>query len=122
MRCLIMSVVSPRSGAGQFARGAALFACLTLGWIYPLQAGDKEVVKTTENGAAVEEETTEYKNWIELGIGGLSVHGDAAQFKQEHRVSGDIFGGIEDMHIEQAIGKKGQLTIDGHAIFDNNDY
>lgn len=117
-----MSVVSRRSGTGRFARGAALFACMTLGGSYPLQAGDKEVVKTTDNGTAVEEETTEYKNWIELGIGGLSVHGDAAQFKQEHRISGDIFGGIEDMHLEQAIGKKGQLTIDGHAIFDNHDY
>ena len=122
MRHLKVSAVCCRSRAGHFARGAALFACMTLGGGYPLQAGDKEVAKTTENGTAVEEETTEYKNWIELGIGGLSVNGDAAQFKQEHRISGDIFGGIEDMHFEQSVGKKGQLTVDGHAIFDNHDY
>jgi hypothetical protein len=116
-----MSTVCPRSGAARFARGAALCACIALGGSYPLHAGDKEVVKT-ETAAATEEEEPDFKNWIELGIGGLSVNGDAAQFKQEHRISGDIFGGISDLHLEQAVGKKGQLTIDGHAIFDNHDY
>jgi hypothetical protein len=121
MRDLIMSAVCPRSGAARFARGAALYACIALGGSYPLHAGDKEVVKT-ETAAATEEEEPDFKNWIELGIGGLSVNGDAAQFKQEHRISGDIFGGISDLHLEQAVGKKGQLTIDGHAMFDNHDY
>ena len=121
MRHLIMSAVRPRSRAGRLARGAALFACIALGGSYPLNAGDKEVVKT-ETAAATEEEEPDFKNWIELGIGSLSVNGDAAQFKQEHRISGDIFGGISDLHLEHAIGKKGQLTIDGHAIVDNHDY
>jgi hypothetical protein len=82
-----------------------------------LRAGDNKV---TENGATVAEEETS-KNWIELGIGGINVSGDDAQFKQEHHRSGDVFGGIEDMHYEREIGK-GTLTIDGHAIFDNHDY
>jgi hypothetical protein len=85
----------------------------------PIRAGE---TKVTENGTVTEEEEPAFKNWIELGLGGLSISGDAAQFKQEHRISGDLFGGIEDMHYEQAVGKKGQLTIDGRAIFDNNDY
>ncbi len=76
--------------------------------------------KATES-AATEEEAPEYKNWVTLGIGGLIINGDAAQFKQEHRMSGDVFGGIEDMHWEQSIGKA-TLSVDGHAIFDNDDY
>ena len=71
---------------------------------------------------ATEEQTPEYNNWIELGIGGNIINGDAAQFKQEHRISGDIFGGIQDLHLERTIGKNGTLTVDGHAIFDNHDY
>ena len=73
-------------------------------------------------GATTEEQTEEYKNWVTLGIGGLITHGDTAQFNQEHRISGDVFGGIEDLHYEQTVGKNGTLAVDGHAIFDNNDY
>ncbi|MEY2518899.1 MAG: hypothetical protein QOF24_658 [Verrucomicrobiota bacterium] len=96
----------------------ALACAATLG-TYPVRAGE---TKITENGTATEEEAPEYKNWIELAIGSVSVRGDEAQFKQEHRISGDIFGGIQDLHLEQSVGKKGQLTVDGHAIFDNHDY
>jgi hypothetical protein len=96
----------------------ALVCAAALG-TYSVRAGE---TKVTENGTATEEEAPDYKNWIELGIGGVSVRGDEAQFKQEHRMSGDIFGGIQDLHLEQSVGKKGQLTVDGHAIFDNRDY
>lgn len=63
---------------------------------------------------------TEYTNWFNLETGGVLTHGDAAQFKQEHRMS-DVFGGIEDMHFENAMGKA-QFTIDARAIFGNDDY
>jgi hypothetical protein len=96
-----------------------LAGILTLALTCSLHAGE---TKVNENGTAIEEETAAGKNWIELGIGGVNIAGDDAQFKQEHRMSGDVFGGIEDLHFEQAIGKKGQLTVDGHAIFDNHDY
>jgi hypothetical protein len=76
--------------------------------------------KATAGPAAAEEEP-EYKNWINLGMGGLIINGDAAQFKQEHRMSGDVYGGIEDMHLERSLGKA-TLSIDGRAIFDNDDY
>jgi hypothetical protein len=36
-------------------------------------------------------------------------------------MSGDIYGGIEDMHLEHSFGKA-TFSIDGHAIFDNHDY
>ena len=70
-----------------------------------------------------EEQPNEYKNWIELGIGGVITDGDRAQFEQEHRRPGDeVFGGIQDLHYEQTIGKDVQLVLDGRAIFDTNDY
>lgn len=98
----------------------AVFCCAFALGAYSVRAGDNKAT-VTENGTAKEEEDTT-KNWIELGIGGVNVAGDDAQFKQEHRMSGDVFGGIQDMHIEREIGKKGTLTVDGHAIFDNHDY
>lgn len=107
-----------------------LAACLVLAANCPLVAGNTPDGDATPSEgkdgkaaatAATEEETPDYKNWIDLGIGGLIIHGDAAQFKQEHRMSGDVFGGIEDMHLERSIGKA-TLSIDGRAIFDNDDY
>jgi len=79
--------------------------------------------KSTTTGEATEEQSEEYKNWIELGVGGVTLDGDRAQFEQEHRLPGNhIFGGIEDLHYEKAIGSDAQLVLDGHAIFDTNDY
>jgi hypothetical protein len=107
---------------------AALFVCAVVGINHPLRGG------VTANGVATpdeksttsattEEQTEESKNWIELGIGGVIVDGDRAQFEQEHRRPGDeVFGGIQDLHYEQTIGKDVQLLLDGHAIFDTNDY
>ena len=78
-----------------------------------LRAGEttdgKAVTTTTE-------ETPEYKNWIELGIGGTIVNGDNAQFEQEHRLPGDTaYGGIQDLHFEGPLGKDGLFSVDGHA-------
>ena len=105
----------------RFAGVFIFLTCATLLGPYSLRAGETSDAKST-TPPATEEESPDYKNWIELGIGGLHTSGDAAQFKQEHRISGDIFGGIEDLHYETAVGKKGQFSIDGHAIFDNDDY
>jgi hypothetical protein len=99
---------------------AAGLVCATMLALPSLRGGDNKA-PVTENGTTTAEEDTT-KNWIELGIGGANIAGDDAQFKQEHRISGDVFGGIEDMHLEREIGKKGTLTIDGRAIFDNHDY
>ncbi|HJW39268.1 MAG TPA: hypothetical protein VJ420_11695 [Candidatus Udaeobacter sp.] len=85
-----------------------------------LRAGEttdgKAVTTTTE-------ETPEYKNWIELGIGGVITNGDRAQFEQEHRLpGGQVYGGIQDLHFEQTFDKNGLFSIDGHALWDFNDY
>jgi hypothetical protein len=78
--------------------------------------------KDGKSTAAAPEQETEYKNWIELGIGGVITHGDTAQFEQEHHTPGDqVYGGITDMHYEHGVGEA-TLTIDGHALWDINDY
>src|ERR1017187_6983724 len=107
----------PRS----LARTIVLLMCAAMFAGHSLRAGEASDAKSQASTPTTEEEP-DYKNWIELGIGGLSINGDAAQFKQEHRMSGDVFGGIQDLHYEQEVGKKGQLSIDGHAIAGNHDY
>ena len=73
--------------------------------------------------ATTEGQTEEYKNWIELGIGGVITSGDRAQFEQEHRLPGDQpYGGIQDLHFEGPLGKDGLFSVDGHALWDFNDY
>ena len=80
----------------------------------------------TTDGKAVTtttEEAPEYKNWIELGIGGVITSGDRAQFEQEHWLPGDQpYGGIQDLHFEGPLGKDGLFSVDGHALWDFNDY
>ena len=72
---------------------------------------------------ATEEQPEEYKNWIEIAMGGVITSGDRAQFEQEHRLPGDqVYGGIQDLHFEGTIGKNVQFSLDGHALWDFNDY
>lgn len=109
----------------------AFSVCALICVTYSARAGDSDGKSTlptsTSDGksplptSTTEEQPEEYKNWIELGIGGLIINGDSAQFKQEHRMSGDVFGGIQDLHFEESKGKT-TFTVDGHAIWDNNDY
>src|SRR5215467_13312259 len=98
-----------------------LALCLCTGIITVTHADEtngKSPIATT-----TEEPPEEYKNWIELGFGGVTLDGDRAQFEQEHRLPGNqVFGGIEDLHYEQAIGSDAQFVLDGRAIFDTNDY
>jgi hypothetical protein len=79
--------------------------------------------KASATGETTEEQPEEAKNWIELGFGGVTLDGDRAQFEQEHRLPGNsVYGGIEDLHYERAIGSDAQLLFDGQARFDTNDY
>src|SRR5438046_1471195 len=95
--------------------------CLCAGAVTIVRADGTDA--TSNATAATDEQPEEDKNWIELGIGGVILDGDRAQFEQEHRLPGNhVFGGIEDLHYEQAIGSDAQLVLDGHAIFDTNDY
>jgi hypothetical protein len=86
-----------------------------------VRAGETSDGKATT--ATTEEQPEEYNNWIELGIGGVITSGDRAQFEQEHRLPGDQpYGGIQGLHYEHTFGKDTTLTVDGHAIWDTNDY
>ncbi len=106
-------------------RTFAFLICLFLSTNIPLHAGEP-VPKTNADGKAVPGETPAeeptYNNWIELSVGGLITNGDTALFEQQHHVSGDVFGGIHDLHYEQTVDKNGQFSIDGHAIIDTGDY
>lgn len=63
-----------------------------------------------------------YNNWIEFGVGGFFVDGNRGQFQQNRRTSGDAFGGIQDFHYQQDLGKGTSLVTDGRALFDEEDY
>ena len=107
--------------AGRIGRNLRLLVCAAVCATYSLRAGETTDGKSTTSVAA--EETPEYKNWIELGIGGTIVHGDNAQFEQEHRLPANTaYGGIQDLHFEGPLGKDGLFSVDGHAIWDTNDY
>lgn len=107
---------------------AAVFAGLGL-WAGPGFAGSEPAPVTSEKAVTSEKgaetpvtEEPALNNWVELGMGYNWVNGDGAQFQQRMGLPRDSFyGGIEDLHMEGALGK-GQLTLDGRAIFDNGDY
>ncbi|MEI6073644.1 MAG: hypothetical protein WCS31_17810 [Verrucomicrobiae bacterium] len=83
---------------------------------HSLLAGDAQKIVTPP----VEEEPV-FTNWINMSIGGLIMKGEQAQFQAQHPIRGPIFGGIDDMHLETTLGKA-MVTLDGHAIFAENDY
>src|SRR5688572_12245821 len=77
-----------------------------------------------ENAKTEEPAKTEadYRNWFDVSVGGNFVRGNKASFKQRHQLPQDFYGGVDEFHYEQDLGKKGLLEIDGHGIFDNEDY
>ncbi len=93
----------------------ALCACVAMAGAAPLWAGEasKNIVKT-------EEDT--FNNWVDVGVGGALYKGNKAQGQQRTGVADNMFGGINDMHLEQSLGNKWFAKLDGHAIFGNHDY
>lgn len=122
--------MSPRSA--QATRGLAIVFCTVICTAYSLRAGvtadgtatpDPKDGKSTPVAGETTEAEPDYKNWIEVGIGGTFTSGDKAQFEQQHWLPGNqAFGGITDMHYEHSVGEKATLSIDGHALWDINDY
>ncbi len=84
------------------------------------KAGETPAAPTPEQ--MFEGGANSYKNWIEVGAGGLMVKGDAGQAEQQQQMKRGAYGGIEDLHVEGNIDKKTTLTLDGHGIFDDHDY
>jgi hypothetical protein len=85
-----------------------------------LPAAAQETTKT--NAADFETPPTDYNNWVTLGVGGAFVDGDKAQFEHQQDTKKGPFGGVQDFHWQQFVGKKGLFQVDGHGIFDNHDY
>ena len=66
--------------------------------------------------------TNTYHNWVEVSAGGFITSGNKAEFRQQQQKSGNVFGGIEDLHY-QASGTNGtSVSVDGRALFDEDDY
>jgi hypothetical protein len=65
--------------------------------------------------------TNVYGNWVDLGFGGFWTGGNKSQAEAMRRASPGAFGGIEDFRYQKIIDKT-TLTIDGRALFDQNDY
>jgi hypothetical protein len=104
------------------SRTFLLLGCAGIFALASARGGDTNDSKST-TAATTEEQPEEYKNWIELGIGGVITSGDRAQFEQQHWLPGDQpYGGIQDLHFEGSLGKDGLFSVDGHGIWDTNDY
>jgi hypothetical protein len=104
------------------SRTFLLLGCAGIFALASARGGDTSDNKST-TAATTEEQPEEYKNWIELGIGGVITSGDKAQFEQQHWLPGDQpYGGIQDLHFEGSMGKDGLFSVDGHGIWDAHDY
>lgn len=63
-----------------------------------------------------------YNNWLELSVGGFFNSGNKAQFQESQQTRGGAFGGIEDFHYQANVATNTTLSVDGRALFDNEDY
>jgi hypothetical protein len=78
---------------------------------------------TTKTSATdLEASPTDYNNWLTLGVGSTFVGGDKAQFEHQHDTTTGPYGGVQDFHMQQFVGKNGLFTVDGHGMFANHDY
>ena len=104
-----------------FVIGSCVMGC-------PAMAADEKAAATAGDGAkpkaekASETEAVEYRNWLDVSAGTWLINGDQAQFQRRYGQRKDAFGGIEEFHYEQDVGKKGLFQIDGRGLFDNHDY
>jgi hypothetical protein len=102
----------------------AVVVLVTVGCIgVEVIANAADQVSTNEVKSADEPNSpVQFNNWIEFSIGDFFVSGDKAQFQRRQGMRSGPFGGVEDFHWEQNVGKRGLFTIDGRGIFDNHDY
>jgi len=96
--------------------GAMLLTCDT-----QARAGDTNAPALTP-GQMFEGGAKSYDNWVELGVGDLFTSGSQAQAQQQYQLSNDPFGGVSDLHLQKDVAKGTTFTMDGHSLFDQNDY
>jgi len=74
------------------------------------------------SSTADQDALSDYNNWVTLGIGATFVTGDHAQFQREQDTKSGVFGGVQDFHWQEFVGKNGSFTMDGHALVGDHDY
>jgi len=72
--------------------------------------------------SATDSSDTDFTNWVTLGAGDAWVSGDKGAYKHQQDTNSGPFGGVQDFHWQDFIGKSGTFTIDGHALAGNHDY
>jgi len=102
--------------------------------ISSLSAADTNAPVAATNAPAAEAEppltpqemfeggTDLYSNWIDLTAGGFFTSGSKDQFQQRQHSRRGMFGGVEDFHYQTGIATNTTMTVDGRALFDNEDY
>jgi hypothetical protein len=115
---------STTARAGRLAAAACVIgSCLLAAQETPAsKSADEKKPAAEKPAAAAEPAADEYNNWITLGVGSTFIDGDKASFMRRYQIPKGPFGGIEDFHWEENVGKKGIFQVDGHSIFDNHDY
>jgi hypothetical protein len=78
--------------------------------------------KNITTAADQESSLSDYNNWVTLGIGATFVNGNQAEYQHQRDTKSGVFGGIEDFHLQENIGKTATFTMDGHAMVGNHDY
>ena len=120
-----MKVIDERGGR---TRGAVWLVAIAVlassGEGARLAAQEKPAVAASKEPPAKPDEPQpgEYNNSVTLGVGHIFPGDDTAQMMRRLQLPGETFGGVEELHFEQAVGKKGLFQIDGAGIFDNHDY
>lgn len=65
---------------------------------------------------------TDLTNWVTFGGGDAFVSGNKGEYKHQQDTNSGPYGGVQDFHWQQFIGKDGTFTMDGHGLFGNHDY
>jgi hypothetical protein len=66
--------------------------------------------------------TNAYLNWIDFSLGGFTTSGNQARAQARRQSSRGAFGGVEDFHYQADLDKTTLLSVDGRALFDQDDY
>lgn len=111
------TILASQPSGRRFVR--ALLWLLLVAAIHPRLAA----AETPAEEKPAEIEPGEYPNSVTFGVGHFFVDGDRAAFQRQLQRPGDeTFGGIEELHFEQMVGKRGLFTLDGRGLFNYQDY
>ena len=102
---------------------AALLLALAVCSVSMAEAQTVATNKVAEPKQAAEAAPTEEPiNWLTVGVGGVSVGGNRAQFQERWGRKQGVLGGLQGFHYELMFGEKGMLELDGRAMFGEEDF